>query len=706
MKKTMKIVGLLLISCMFCVSGWCDENVIEITDAHGLNKSRNNLSGHYKLMENIDLSEYKNWEPIGDGDHPFTGTFNGNLKKISHLTINRPNTYNVGLFGYTRKAEFLNVHLEDVNVSGCRYVGGLVGSSNAGKITNSYATGKVEGRVVGGLVGTSYAGKITNSYATGKVEGSDRVGGLLGEAVYKGEVTNSYATSEVTGVECSSCVGGLVGEFPNGGKLTNSYATGEVNGESRVGGLVGTFKWGEITNSYATGEVNGESRVGGLVGGLFKGKITNSYATGKVSGIEYVGGLVGNNKFGKITNSYWNTQTTGQRTSAGGVGKTTKQMKQKKTYTSGDHPWVFPHIWKIVEEKGYPTLAGIVLIENKCDLKNFIEGETTFFSPKNHFILTQSINMDGIKIEQLPAEPFTGTLSAEKDVVISNLTVDFPDQENVGGLFSETKGAKISNLTFEYLNVTGDKNVGGIAGTAKETSFKRVIIKSFGIIKSLYDKGIAGGLLGVQKTNSTICESCAKGCWLESKYIAGGLVGTSSASCTIKRSFSDNSVYLIDKKDNRTSLGGLVGINEGIIQNSYSSCSPSILSPPSQREVNMGGLVAENGGKIENSYASGALTGDDFLSIFIGGLVRYNIGGTITNSYWNKDKTNPVKSGGGTGIDDCKMKQESTYKNAGWDFDKIWEIDPSSKNKYPTLQWYKKFASSYHGGLTSGGLYL
>jgi len=77
-------------------------------------------------------------------------------------------------------------------VTGDDQVGGLVGYSYFGTITQSYATGKVTGDdQVGGLVGHSCLGTITQSYSTGKVTGEDQVGGLVG-INYGGSVKKSY----------------------------------------------------------------------------------------------------------------------------------------------------------------------------------------------------------------------------------------------------------------------------------------------------------------------------------------------------------------------------------------------------------------------------------------------------------------------------------------------------------------------------------
>jgi len=70
--------------------------------------------------------------------NPFSGIFDGSGHTISNLTINRPATDYVGLFGITSAASAIwNVGLIGGGVSGANYVGGLVGG-NYGTVSNSY----------------------------------------------------------------------------------------------------------------------------------------------------------------------------------------------------------------------------------------------------------------------------------------------------------------------------------------------------------------------------------------------------------------------------------------------------------------------------------------------------------------------------------------------------------------------------------------
>ena len=241
------------------------------------------------------------------------------------------------------------------------YVGGLAGSSS-GAITGSHATGNVtgEGQYVGGLVGSS-GGAVTGSHATGDVtgEGGD-VGGLAGYS--GGAVTGSHATGNVTGE--SGSVGGLVGtEYRS--SITASYATGSVTGSSPVGGLVGQMVGSNIAASYATGGVTGSGgSAGGLVGTMrayyssyspYWSRITASYATGSVIGSS-AGGLVGSaDYYATVTTSYWDTQTTGRSDSAGGTGKTTRELQTPTGHTGIYAEWNADW-WDFGTSRQYPAL--------------------------------------------------------------------------------------------------------------------------------------------------------------------------------------------------------------------------------------------------------------------------------------------------------------------------------------------------------------
>ena len=130
-----------------------------ITNAHQLQLMAMDLGASYTLAGNIDLGsslaavggKYPGmWSsagfvPIGSTATKFTGAFNGQGYTIANLTINRPTTDDVGLFGYVGAGVTVqDVGLLGAAVTGRNNVGALAGI-NAGTITRSYATGVVNG---------------------------------------------------------------------------------------------------------------------------------------------------------------------------------------------------------------------------------------------------------------------------------------------------------------------------------------------------------------------------------------------------------------------------------------------------------------------------------------------------------------------------------------------------------------------------------
>ena len=385
-------------------SGTPDDPYI-ITSAAELNAVRYNLTAHFRLSNDIDLTNYlapggagyakwgaAGWLPIGTTTRSwpqrmscelrFAGEFDGNGHKITGLWIARRGEDSVGLFGAIENATIKNLGVEIAatkSVRGCSIVGGLVGGQFGGSIAYSHTIGNVIGdRNVGGLLGLQSSGSIIYSYATGNIGGLNSIGGLVGWQQLSGSIENSYATGNVVG---SRRIGGLVG-MQFGSSITNSYATGNVRGIYRIGGLLGHQYSGSIANSYATGNVHGGIRgaryIGGLVGSQdLRGRsahyfpldvIKNSFTTGNIIGYHNVGSLVGRrNSYSKLTNSYYyinlyinltiNSEKNIENTPDGihGSTLTVAQFMTQATYV--DNGWLFypdgPWHW---DERGFPKL--------------------------------------------------------------------------------------------------------------------------------------------------------------------------------------------------------------------------------------------------------------------------------------------------------------------------------------------------------------
>lgn len=150
-------------------------------------------------------------------------------------------------------------------------------------------------------------------------------------------------------------VGGLAG-LSNCGHIVQCQVSGRVFGKSYVGGMVGCCM-GRIVQCRASAKVSGHDKVGGLTGAGILGAVSECCAYGKVSGKSYdIGGLAGHAYKTDFACSYWDIQATGQRDSAGGEGKTSKEMRSRGAFRC----WNFESVWKIGEDPGYPFLRRFI----------------------------------------------------------------------------------------------------------------------------------------------------------------------------------------------------------------------------------------------------------------------------------------------------------------------------------------------------------
>ena len=271
-----------------------DGETYEVYNAEGLKNIAELVNEEWKLginitlTDNIDLTDI-DWTPIGKDDNKaYTGTFDGNGKTITGLTVNQEGTNYVGLIGYLGSGgKVQNVVLEGVQITSDNssgYAGGVAGDS-WGTIENCSVSGSVSGTTfAGGVVGSQWGGSITGCNSSATVKGVIFAGGIAGETNSGASLTGCYATGDVT-VENdgtnNSHAGGVVG-YKGGGTLTACYATGNVIGTGTgtgpiyVGGVTGSNNLGTLTACYhAKGNVSGPTgTTGGVAGRNFKGSMS------------------------------------------------------------------------------------------------------------------------------------------------------------------------------------------------------------------------------------------------------------------------------------------------------------------------------------------------------------------------------------------------------------------------------------------------
>ena len=312
MKKCGRIFGGVLFFILVCflpLPSWADSPMkgtgtysdpYQISTAEQFNQIRNNLKAEYKLIANIDLSQYE-WVPIGTPQIPFIGTLDGNGYTISNITIKscveegNGNLYQ-GIFGVNegdiKNLTIKNVSLEYLETGGL--CAGIIAGSNRGVIAECDVSGSIRivndyGICVGGISGSnSSEGKIENCInrvsfdLSNKKEfiGTERltVGGISGSGGGIKGCTN-YGEIRTDGWSFIYC-GGIAGEGAslqyciNRGKITvkTTYNNGIYTSGApaqTIGGLIGETV-GKVKNCINYGDIAVQStKEGGLnVGGI------------------------------------------------------------------------------------------------------------------------------------------------------------------------------------------------------------------------------------------------------------------------------------------------------------------------------------------------------------------------------------------------------------------------------------------------------
>ncbi|MEG1819198.1 MAG: bacterial Ig-like domain-containing protein [Oscillospiraceae bacterium] len=344
------------------------------------------LNGSYKLANDITvLDSESNWIPIGrdatdagGADLRFTGSFNGDGKKIINLKIigtipvpaNSPAgteptpIKEVGLFGcLSETATVSNLTIADssiININPDTMDVGFIAGINKGTITNcassknTITTDSLYGQTgIGGIVGTNY-NKITKCYNSSDftvIIPNNRIammdiGGIVGVNEVKKEATTTpVAPAELALIEDCFNIGTISVKAPR------VY--------SKVGGIAGTNA----------------------------GKIDKTYNAGVMCGYN-TGGITGNQSSknaSSIAHSYYHEQTAKMRD---GNVKTDTDTAAKLTDVEMKDLTKMPGLaateWEVSTGVGaypYPTIKGLPFADLAVDIVNFYGGNGRIYSP-------------------------------------------------------------------------------------------------------------------------------------------------------------------------------------------------------------------------------------------------------------------------------------------------------------------------------------
>ena len=263
------------------------ENPYRIATAKQLVAVRNDLAAHYVLNNDIDLSGYSSWNPIGDAMYSFSGSFDGNGHVIRNMTIEvQTSDSYLGLFGYASGAKLTNVVLEDAAIRGTLSTGNhqvalLVGKTSKTTLSDCTVSGSIQlvandtSLAIGGIVGQTEGAVIENCVNRAEITLAEEstatylyCGGIAGSAWSDISACDNYG--KITGVSNASIwVGGIVGD---GGAVGHCRNYGKASARSNletytVAGIAGRAT---VYDSVNYGSVSGYSPVkqGGNAAGI------------------------------------------------------------------------------------------------------------------------------------------------------------------------------------------------------------------------------------------------------------------------------------------------------------------------------------------------------------------------------------------------------------------------------------------------------
>lgn len=559
----------------------------------------------------------------------------------------------------------------------------------------------LKGDFVGGLVG--YGKDITlEDCKTGKgyVLGSRFVGGLAGGFTGSGVKQNDTNSSDVFG---SRYVGGIVSVNGSNSQISGMTNTGLVaafgKNAAYVGGIVGVndADWGGSQDPKATATVqNCANRMSG----------DNATDTRRINLLkdlsgcaDYVGGIAGcNGKNGVVTWDKSSTPTLGAilygNNYVGGVAGYNDE-KAKISNTSGQKLSISGQIVAAGKAVGgmiglncAPELPSATVKVSRVAGQQLVGGVIGANLPVGGFTVTGGAFITDVASGRVEADAVAGgiigynRLLADKpaDVTLAAL---LPTINESTGVLTDSTAVKTADYEVTLanfqnkLNLQADIYVGGIVG-ANDANTKLTIQNaangatqnalsvgglnpSNGAFKNgvslnaladgRYDFGtacgaLAGGIIGYATPNTTL-EDCTNYGTMAHKCAAGGFAGWNEGTIT----GGSMKASLGNRETGYTYLGGVAGVNGGLIQSAYPAQGCAVRGDSyvgGIAGVNLGGNAAASKGLIictENNS-----TGTVEANQYAGGVAGANVGNISLSDQLQSSVTATGYAGGVAGI--------------------------------------------------------
>lgn len=564
----------------------------------------------------------------------------------------------------------------------------------------------LKGDFVGGLVG--YGKDITlDDCKTGKgyVLGNRFVGGLAGGFTGSGVKQNDTNSSDVFG---SRYVGGIVSVNGSNSQISGMTNTGLVaafgKSAAYVGGIVGVNDagWGGSQDPTAKATVqNCANRMSG----------DNATDTRRISLLkelsrsaggyaDYVGGIAGcNGKSGVVTWDKSGTPTLGAilygNNYVGGVAGYNDE-KAEISNSSGQNLTISGQIVAAGKAVGgmiglncASTLPSATVAVSRVAGQQLVGGVIGANLPVGGFTVADGAFITNVASGRVEADAVAGgiigynrLLAAKPEGVTLAALLPTIDQ-NTGVLTdstaAETAGGEVTLANFQnMLNLQADIYVGGIVG-ANDANTKLTIqnatngakqnalsvgglnpsngaFKGGVLLNELagdrYDFGtacgaLAGGIIGYATPN-TVLENCTNYGTVAHKCAAGGFAGWNEGTIT----GGSMAASLGNRETGYTYLGGVAGVNGGLIQSAYPAKDCAV-----RGDSYVGGIAGVNLG-VDAAASKGLIicTGDNSstgtveANQYAGGVAGANVGSISLSGKLQSSVTATGYAGGVAGI--------------------------------------------------------
>lgn len=571
----------------------------------------------------------------------------------------------------------------------------------------------LKGDFVGGLVG--YGKEIVlNGCKTGKgyVLGSRFVGGLAGGFTGSGVQQNDTNSSDVFG---NRYVGGIVSVNGSNSKISGMTNTGLVaafgKNAAYVGGIVGIndADWGGSEDKTAKATVqNCANRMSGdNATDTRRINLLKELSSPAGGCADYVGGIVGcNGKNGVVT---WDTSTPtlgailyGNNYVGGVAGY--NDEKAKISNTSGQKLSINGQIVAAGKAVGgmiglncASTLPSATVKVSRVAGQQLVGGVIGANLPVGGFTVADGAFITNVASGRVEADAVAGGIIGYNRLLApkpANVTLEalLPTIDESTGVLTDSNSTDVKTadgtiiLTgFQnMLNLQADIYVGGIVG-ANDANTKLTIqnaangdtqnalsvgglnpsnngafkggVSLNALAGGRYDFGtargaLAGGIIGYATPNTKL-ENCTNYGTVAHKCAAGGFAGWNEGTIT----GGNMAASLGNRETGHTYLGGVAGVNGGLIQSAYPAQGCAV-----RGDSYVGGIAGVNlGGNAAASTRKGLIictennsTGTVEANRYAGGVAGANVGSISLSGQLQSSVTATDYAGGVAGINTDK----------------------------------------------------